>query len=51
LTIGSLARGALLEFRIVDNRLKFAIDPVRIKKSKLKISSQLLKLAILERNP
>jgi len=47
-TIGPLAKGALLEFRIVDNKLKFAVSLENIKKSHLKISSQLLKLAILE---
>ena len=48
LTIGPLAKGALLEFRVISNKLKFAANPETIKKSKLKISSQLLKLAILE---
>jgi len=48
LTIGPLEKGALLEFRLIDNKLKFAIDLDRIRKSRLKISSQLLKLAILE---
>lgn len=50
LTIGPLAKGALLEFRLVNNKLKFAINVERVKKSQLKISSQLLKLAILEKN-
>ena len=49
LTIGPLAKGALLEFRVVENKLKFAASLQNIKKSKLKISSQLLKLAILEK--
>ena len=48
LTIGRLERGAMLEFRVVNNKLKFAANPQKIKKSKLKVSSQLLKLAILE---
>jgi hypothetical protein len=48
LTIGSLERGALLEFRQVNHKMKFAIDMERMKKVKLKMSSQLLKLAILE---
>ncbi len=48
LTIGSLNKGALLEFRVVKNKLKFAVNMDKIKNSRLKISSQLLKLAILE---
>jgi hypothetical protein len=48
LTIGQLDKGALFEFRLVDNKMKFAVDLSRIKNSKLKISSQLLKLAILD---
>ena len=48
LTIGQLNKGALFEFRIVGNKMKFAIDLDRIKQSKLKISSQLLKLAIVQ---
>ena len=48
LTIGSLNKGAMLEFRIIDHKLKFAISPQHIKESKLKISSQLLKLAIVD---
>ena len=48
LTIGPLAQGALFEFRVINNKLKFLTNPENIKKSKLKISSQLLKLAILE---
>jgi hypothetical protein len=48
LTVGPLNQGALLEFRVVDNKLKFAINMEKIKNSRLKISSQLLKLAILE---
>ena len=51
LTIGQLNKGALFEFRIVGNKVKFAIDLDRIKQSKLKISSQLLKLAIVEHAP
>jgi hypothetical protein len=51
LTIGSLAKGALLEFRIIKNKLKFAVNMEKVKKCKLKISSQLLKLAILEEGP
>ena len=38
----------MIEFRTVNNKLKFAANPDLIKKSKLKVSSQLLKLAILE---
>src|SRR5205085_2547043 len=49
LTIGPLKKGALLEFRKIDNKLKFAASLDNIKKSKLKISSQLLKLAILDK--
>jgi hypothetical protein len=48
LTIGDLNRGALLEFRRINDKLKFAADMEHIKKTRLKISSQLLKLAILE---
>ncbi len=48
LTIGSLDNGALMEFRTIDHKLKFAVNPLRIQRSKLKISSQLLKLAILD---
>jgi hypothetical protein len=48
LTVGPLSKGALLEFRFVNNKVKFAANLKRIKESKLKISSQLLKLAILE---
>jgi hypothetical protein len=48
LTIGSLDKGALFEFRVVENKLKFAANLDQIKKSKIKISSQLLKLAILD---
>ena len=48
LTIGTLDKGALMEFRIVKNKLRFAINLNKIKNSRLKISSQLLKLAILE---
>ncbi len=48
LTIGLLGRGALLEFRVIDHKLKFAVDLERLKRCKLRISSQLLKLAILE---
>ncbi len=50
LTIGPLEKGALLEFRVVNNKLRFAANLETIRKSKLKISSQLLKLAILDKN-
>jgi hypothetical protein len=46
LTIGPLDQGAMFEFMVVDNKLKFAINIDSIRKSKLKISSQLLKLAV-----
>ena len=46
LTIGSLTQGAMFEFMVIDNKLKFAINIDSIKKSKLKISSQLLRLAV-----
>ncbi|MGE0267078.1 MAG: YfiR family protein [Candidatus Omnitrophota bacterium] len=49
LTIGPLNKGAMLEFRLINNKLKFAASLENIKKSSLKISSQLLKLAILEK--
>jgi hypothetical protein len=48
LTIGEINRGALLEFRLIKNKLRFAANVENIKKTNLKISSQLLKLAILE---
>lgn len=48
LLIGTLSRGAQIEFRNIDNKLKFAINPSKINLSKLKISSQLLKLAIID---
>jgi hypothetical protein len=48
LTIGPLSKGALLEFRLINNKLRFAANIEKIKQSKIKISSQLLKLAILE---
>lgn len=51
LTIGPLDKGALLEFRRVNNKLKFAANFEKIKESHLKISSQLLKLAILDGAP
>ena len=51
LTIGPLSKGALLEFRLINNKLKFAVNLERVKKSKLKISSQLLKLGILDNTP
>lgn len=50
LTIGLLSKDAMMEFRIIEDRLKFAINLDRIKKSKLKISSQLLKLAIIDKD-
>ena len=50
LTIGPLDKGALLEFQRKDNKLKFAVNLEKVKKSKIKMSSQLLKLAILESN-
>ena len=50
LTIGYLNKGAILEFRRVNNKLKFAVDLEKLKRSKLKISSQLLKLAIVEKS-
>ena len=46
LTIGSVDQGAMFEFMVIDNKLKFAININNIRKSKLKISSQLLKLAV-----
>ena len=49
LTIGNLSRGALFEFRIINNKLKFAADLERIKNSKFKMSIQLLKMAILDK--
>lgn len=48
LTIGNIDKGALIEFRMAKNKLKFAVNVDEIKKSKLKISSQLLKLGISE---
>jgi hypothetical protein len=49
LTIGPLARGALIEFRQIGNKVKFAANMDKIKESKVKISSQVLKLAILDK--
>ncbi len=49
LTIGPLAKGALLEFRQVGNKVKFAANVDKIKESKVRISSQVLKLAILDK--
>jgi len=46
LTIGDLDQGAMFEFMVIDNKLKFAINIDNIRKSKLKISSQLLNLAV-----
>jgi hypothetical protein len=48
LTIGSLSKGAMVDFRVVDHKLKFAVNMDNVKRSQLKISSQLLKMAILE---
>jgi hypothetical protein len=48
LTIGPLSKGALIEFRETNNKLKFAVNMDKVKNSKLKISSQLLKLAIVD---
>ncbi|MDE2223469.1 MAG: YfiR family protein [Candidatus Omnitrophica bacterium] len=48
LTIGPINNGSLLEFKLIDHRLRFAVNIGKLKKTKLKISSQLLKLAILE---
>jgi hypothetical protein len=50
LTIGPIDKGALLEFRVANNKLKFAANLQKIRESNLKISSQVLKLAVLE-NP
>jgi len=48
MTIGPLTKGALFEFRLIDNKMRFAVDFDKVKRFKFKISSQLLKLAILE---
>ncbi|MBP6342769.1 MAG: YfiR family protein [Candidatus Omnitrophica bacterium] len=48
LTIGPLSKGGMVDFRVVDHKLKFAVNMDNIKRSQLKISSQLLKMAILE---
>lgn len=48
LTIGPLNKGAMVDFRVVNHKLKFAVNLENIKRSQLKISSQLLKMAILE---
>ncbi len=50
LTIGRLGRGALFEFREIDHKIRFAVNLEKVQKSQLKISSQLLKLAILEKD-
>ena len=51
MTIGPLVNGALFEFRLIDNKMKFAVNLGKAKRFKFKISSQLLKLAILEDDP
>ncbi|MBP9855019.1 MAG: YfiR family protein [Candidatus Omnitrophica bacterium] len=48
LTIGNLSDGAVFEFRKLNDKLRFAVNLAKVKESKLKISSQLLKLAIVE---
>jgi len=48
MTIGPLTKGALFEFRLIDNKMKFAVNLRKAKLFKFKISSQLLKLAIWE---
>jgi hypothetical protein len=44
---GLAAQGAAINFIIVENKLKFEANTKSIKKADLKVSSQLLKLAIL----
>ncbi len=44
---GLAAQGAAINFIIVDNKLKFEANTKSINKADLKVSSQLLKLAIL----
>ncbi len=48
LTIGPLSKRGMVDFRVVDHKMKFAVNMDTIKGSQLKISSQLLKMAILE---
>ena len=48
LTIGPLSKGGMVDFRVGDHKLKFAVNMYNIKRSQLKSSSQLLKMAILE---
>lgn len=40
-------KGSCINFKVVDNRLKFELNQAAIEKSKLKISSQLTSMAIL----
>lgn len=49
LTIGPLHKGSLMEFKVVNNKLKFMVNVERVQKSKVKISSQVLKLAIVQK--
>ncbi|UII34839.1 YfiR family protein [Fulvivirga ulvae] len=41
------AKGSCINFKVVDNRLKFELNQAAIQKSNLKISSQLTSMAIL----
>ncbi len=43
--------GAILNFIIQNNKIRFQIDPVKALQSGLKISSRLLKLAIIKKGP
>lgn len=40
-------KGSCINFRVVDNRLKFELNPAAIEKSSLKTSSQLTNMAIV----
>ena len=50
LTIGQLGKGALFEFREIDHKMRFAVNLDLVQKSPFKISSQLLKLAIIDKD-
>ena len=44
---GFADRGGMINFIVVDNRVRFEINPLSVEAASLKISSQLLKLAII----
>jgi len=50
LTIGQLNKGALFEFRKINQKIKFAVNLDKVQKAQFKVSSQLLKLAIIDKD-